>query len=296
VTFIRNALFVVVVLEVFTPKIQACASCGSSGDDPLILFPNEWLKAYVGISQAGNFKNIDPDGSISTAGGPTIKQTLTHAVGYGFSPRAFATITIPVIRNATKDQSLAGMGDPSFSGRYTLALQSIDEPYFPQVQLILGYKHASARSLRESEELMTLTDVFGSGFSEAKAGVDVWFGMTKVKPGISQIYTCSRQRSFDGVDYEPGLISRSTASLAYQWLSGWKLSGGITRDARRPLKVAGVEQNNSKQLNHSVFISSDFALSPQATLRVAASRQAALLNNHSTTRSDSMSLAYMYSL
>lgn len=282
------------VLSLAETRAWSCASCGSGGDDPLILYPNEWLKVFLGLSQISHFKNVDPDGSTSTAGGPEVKQNMTTAVGYGFSPRSFTTLTLPYMRNVLGDRAQTSFGDPSIAGRYSVILQSIDEPMIPQVQVLVGYKHAVARSLRESKELKTLLDVFGTGFSEMKLGIDIWFGITRLKPGVSHSYSLPLKRSFDGLTYEPGLVSRTTISLGYNWLDQWKMTAGINRDQRRALKIDGIEQKNSAQLNHSVFLTSDFMLTSEDSVRASVSRQAALANNYSTSMSDTVAAAYMH--
>ena len=285
-----------VLLFCLSSGAYACASCGSGGDDPLILYPNERLKIFSGVSNTNNFENIDPDGSASNAGGPKTKQTLTSAIGYGISPRAFATLSLPVVRNVLGPSSRHAIGDPSLAGRYSVFLQSIDEPLLPQVQLVYGYKHAQAKSLRDSNELKTLIDVFGSGFSEAKFGLDVWLGITKLKPGLSQQFSIPMKKKFAGVTFEPGLISKTTLSLGYNVFEHWKATLGVVRDLRAPLKVDGVAQKNSEQLNHSVFATSDYRITEAGTIRVAVSRLAALAENHNTIKSDTFNLAYMQNL
>lgn len=286
--------FVLVSSQIPQP-VLACASCGSGGDDPLILYPNESIKDYFGVSQSGRFKNIDPDGSESTAGGPTTKQAMTLATGRSLSPRTFVTFTVPFMKNIRDDNSRSSIGDPSLAGRYSLVLQTLDDPWLPQVQLVYGYKLANARSIHESRDLKTLMDVFGTGFSEIKAGIDIWFGMMRWKPGFSQLFSMPQSRSFDGVNYQPGLIARSTLSLGYNWFETWKMTVGVNREYRRPLRVDGVTQDDSAQLNHSAFVTSDVMVTGVDTVRFSLSRQAALLQNYSTSRSDAISLAYMHS-
>ena len=191
---------------------RACASCGSGGDDPLILYPNERIKDYFGLSQSSNFKNIDPDGSESTSGGPNTKQTFTLATGRALSTRSFAAFTVPYIRNLRDGKTIAGVGDVSVAGRYSAILQSIDEPLIPQLQVLFGYKVATGRSTHNSQELKTLMDVTGTGFDEIKTGIDIWWGISRIKPGFSQLFLFPQAKSFQGVRHQPGNISRTTAA------------------------------------------------------------------------------------
>jgi hypothetical protein len=273
----------------------ACASCGSGGDDPLVLYPFEQIKTYIGFTNANNFRNIDQSGAEASAGGPTTKRILTGALGYGISPRSFITATIPYIHNSRKETSHSRLGDISVSGRYALLLQSIDQPLIPQVQLLLGYKSQTGRSLNESRDLKTLVDVSGTGFQEVRTGVDIWFGMTDLKPGVSHSYAIPLKRDFKGKSYKPGLVSRSTLSIAYKFFDLVKVTTGLNRDYRKPLRVDDVQQRDSAQLNHSGFLSTDWMVSELGTVRVSLAKQAAIFDNYSTARSMSATIAYMQS-
>ncbi|MGE0174945.1 MAG: hypothetical protein AB7T49_19285 [Oligoflexales bacterium] len=289
-----HCLLIATVLNIDSVSL-ACASCGSGGDDPLILYPNERLKVFVGLSEARDFRNIDPAGSEVTAGGPTAKQTLTSAIGYGISTRSFVTATQPYVRNVRGDASRSSFGDPSLAGRYSIFLQSFDDPYLPQVQILYGYKHALSRSIHESKELKTLLDVYGTGFSEIRGGLDIWFGITPIKPGISQTFSLPQKRSFDGIEYRPGLISRTTLSLGYGWSDSCKVTVGANRESREHLKVDGIKQDSSTQLNNSEFASVDIMTNSNNSWRLSASRQAAFGKNYNTSRSNNFGIAYMHS-
>jgi hypothetical protein len=254
------------------------------------------LKAYIGFAHGGQFKNIDPDGTLSTAGGPSIKQSITTAFGFGMTPRSFVTLTLPYMRNATGHKAKTSLGDPSLAGRYTVVMQSMVEKMIPQVQVLYGYKFGIARSMMESEDLRDSLDVFGTGFSEAKLGLDVWFGMSPFKPGLSQLFTWPVRRTFNGLNYQPGLMSKTTASLGYQWPDLGKVTVGVIRDEKQSGKIAGVEHTLSKQLNHSVFLTADWSLSVSSTIRGSIARQGIeAFGNYNAVRSDTYSLAFMQS-
>ncbi len=289
------AYLLVTALMIFmTPprRAYACASCGSGGDDPLILYPNERIKTYTGFASSQIIANINTDGSVASAGGVNAKQSLLFAFGYGFTPRSFATLTVPYLRNIGDEQTRTSPGDPSLAGRYTVVMQSLVAPWIPQVQMTYAYKHAQARSLRESQEL-TLIDVFGSGFSEVKLGTDIWFGMTRVKPGISMQVIKPLAEEFHGVAYEPGLVTRATLSLGYAVIEAWRLTAGINRDQRGLIRVDGETKTGTEELNHSVFLSSDYMLDADATIRLSLARQAAVFDNYNTAKLDTVSAAYM---
>lgn len=273
-------------------RAYACASCGSGGDDPLVLYPNEETKAYVGLSRATAFKNVGPGGEVVTAGGPATKDTTTVAVGRAISRRAFATVTLPYVRNARDGDSESGMGDPSVAARYTAVLPTLAEPALPQVQLVAGYKHAQAKSIHDTEDPRTLLDVFGTGFSEAKAGVDVWYGNYAAKAGVAVTALFPQERTFDGTRYQPGDGVRATASAGYGWTARAKTTVGANREQRRALRLDGEEQADSGQLVHSAFLTQDLMPGPLDDVKLTLSRQAAFGRNVNTARSTSVSLAY----
>ena len=273
----------------------ACASCGSGGDDPLILYPNEVDKIYVGFARATAFKNVDADGRFSTSGGPTAKDTLTLAYGHGLSPRAFVTGTLPWLRNSRQEATQTSLGDPSLAARYALVMASIAEPLMPQVQILVGYKQSMTHSIHDSVDLKTQLDVFGTGFSEAKLGVYVWFGQLEWLAGAAFNLIKPLPHTYDGVRYEPGLASRSTVTVGYVFSPACKTTFGANLVARGSLRGDGVVQTDSEQLNHSVFLTQDWLISPVESWRLSLSRQAALGANKNTARSDGVSLAYLRS-
>ena len=274
------------------PQVLACASCGSGGEDPLILYPNEGRKAYAAWSRAAGFRNIEPNGAQATAGGPSTKDSLVAAVGQRLSLRSFATLTLPFLRNARGSDSRSSLGDPILAARYTLVMANLADPWVPQVQLVASFKQALARSLRESHE-PTLIDVFGSGFSEARAGVDLWYGEGAVKFGGAQSVIVPLARRFDGERYQPGLGSRGTLTLGYSWIDAAKTLVGINRDQRAALSLEGEELTDSEQVSTSVFLTQDYRPDEDQMLRLTWSRQAALGENRNTARSNTITLAYM---
>jgi len=273
----------------------ACASCGSGGDDPLILYPNEVDKIYVAVARTTALKNIDASGHYSTAGGPTTKDTLSLAYGHAFTPRAFMTGTLPMLRNSRQGASKSSSGDPSLAARYTAIMASMVDPWTPQLQLLVGYKQSLTRSIHDSADLRTGLDVFGSGFSEAKVGVDIWLGQNAVLAGGAISLVKAMARSFDGVRYEPGFASRATATAGYLYSSEWRTTFGVNREQRATLKTDGAAQPNSAQLNYSAFITQDWMLSPLADVRLSLGRRAAFGANQNTARSDAVTIAYMRS-
>lgn len=278
----------------FAAVLLACAACGSGGDDPLVLYPNETQKVYAGVARTSAFQNVGNNGALASAGGPETKEALTFAYGHAWDRRTFATITAPVLRNVRGKDARASFGDPSIAVRYTAVMTQIAEPWIPQVQLSLGYKDGRSRSIHESEDLKTLLDVFGSGFSEAKAGADIWYSQSMVMVGLAHTVIAPVGRDFGGEHYQPGVGGRTTVSFGALW--GDKLlktTAGANRDARGPLVIADIEQPKSAQINNSLFMTADWFQDPASTIRLSMARQAAFGANQNTARAASVALAYM---
>ena len=53
---------VMMLLSFISTKALACASCGSGGDDPLILYPWEDFKIYAGFARSEGFTLLDAAG------------------------------------------------------------------------------------------------------------------------------------------------------------------------------------------------------------------------------------------
>jgi len=283
------------VLAVATrsPDAKACASCGSGGDDPLILYPNEHHKVFVGVGSMGGFRNIGPSGELLTAGGPTRRYTTTLALGHSFSPRSFATMTIPYIRNVRDGDSRAGMGDPSLSARYTVVMPSIVDPWIPQVQVLGGYRAGAARSLRNTEDPKTLLDVLGSGFAEARSGIDVWYGQWSTLFGLAHIVSYPFSQVYDSVTYQPGLTHRSTVTVGYRWLPHIKTLLGTNREAHDPIQIEGQPSPDSDQINYSTFLTQDYMLNQLTMVRLTASQLGAYGPIKNGVRASTLMFAYM---
>lgn len=277
----------------WSPLAAACACCGggTGSDDPLAMTPAETNKLFLGLARSGGYANYDQYGSQTTAGGPNSRETITLAYGRRFLPRAFATITVPFQRNTLGGDAQYGTGDPSLTGRYSLVVSTFATPWLPQVQAIAGYRYGQARSTYESRLVETQLDVFGTGFSEAKAGIDVWFANAPVRFGAALLALVPQARAFDGHNYDPGSGVRATGSLGYGWTMMQKTTAGAITELRQPLRIDGEAQPDSAQRTQSLFISHYWTLNTQDEIRVSALRAAAFGDNYNTARADTLSLA-----
>jgi hypothetical protein len=192
----------------FLQNTYACSSCGSSATSPLVLYPGENFKYYLGINENFNFKNYGGDfHHPNYNNGILNKETLTLAVGYRTTENSFVTLTGSFIRNEGPKNSAdfnAGteehylIGDPIISGRYTLVNMEISETYKPQVQIIASYKPSIAKNMLDtSYNDANSINSTGNGYHQISGGIDLWWGMPFIEFGGSQFITYSFDRHPD---------------------------------------------------------------------------------------------------
>ena len=273
----------------------ACASCGSGGDDPLILYPSERWKVYAGFSRTDDFTPLDADGQEGRALAPDTRNTTTISVGHTFSNRTFATVTAPYIVNKRDGYQRSGWGDPMLTGRYTLVQQDISKEWTPQVQALAALRAGQATSVYDYEDPARL-DVFGSGVPEWRGGVDVWHGMFDWKGGVAQTVTgpLDDRRTEFGV-VRNGFTFRSTATAGYGWGERGKIIVGVNREQTTTKSVDGITQENSDIVSNSAFTSIDAKVEHQSTLRLTIARAAAFGRNKNTSRNDVVTVSMMRS-
>ena len=282
---------IVIIIATKIDVALACASCGSSGDDPLVMFPNESAKMLLSFSQVSGFRNIDSRGQESAAGGPDSKQSLGLSAGKAISHRSFVTLTGSVLKNVKGDQEKNSLGDPSLSGRYTLVMLSLDEIYTPQVQLSYGYKHQIAKGIRDSKERFLL-DVGGTGFSDLRAGVDVWYGLWSIKPGIAFSVVNPIAKEIHGKTYDPGLIYRSTTSVSYLTDQNFKLGLGTNREYKTSIAIKnGI--STEAQLTNAWFASAELIQGSGSSVKFSLLNQGRIFENYNTARSISLTGSFI---
>jgi hypothetical protein len=283
------AIYLITVGE----RAFACASCGSGGDDPLILYPWENWKVYAGFSRSAGFVLVDAAGREGLQLAPDTRNTTTMSVGRSFSNRLFSTLTAPYIVNKRRSYERSGWGDPMVTARYTLVTQDISVDWQPQVQVITAVRSGKATSVYDYED-PALLDVFGSGVPEARLGLDVWHGMFDWKGGFAQTFTSplASRRSQIG-DVRNGLTMRSTVTLGYGWGDQGKVLIGVNREQTTAKNIDGKAWDGSDVLSNSVFMSVDGKVQHDNTVRLTIARTAAFGAARNTSRSDSVTMALM---
>jgi len=244
-------------------------------------------------SKGQDYSNIDANGEFRTSGGTELKWTTTASFGVAISRKSFATITQSYIENRRGNHRKRGFGDASIAGRYSLAMLSIENQWSPQVQVLYGYKHSTSQSTKSSKDPYLL-DVFGSGFSEIKMGMDVWWGQWMVKPGMAVSLVQPLSRLINEHRYSPRLIVKSTALLSYIKPLFMKWVIGTTMENKGTVKVDD-DTEQPRALTHSFFLTAEAMLTETDFARLSYSETGTIGINYNTFSSKSLTLAFIHS-
>lgn len=275
---------------------SACASCGSGGDDPLILYPYEQWKVYSSVGVTQGFTPVDAEGIDGKEAAVEERTTTTVSMGGRLSLRSFVTVTIPHVINRRGDESVGGFGDAMLTGRYTVVQPDISRLWLPQVQLIGALKQGRATSVYDYQNPAKL-DVLGNGVTEGRLGLDIWQGMTAWKLGFAQTCTFpleSRQTSIG--EYQQGASFRSTFTAGYGLKNGSKLIGGVNRTRKWATKLDGQELAQSDVVDWGYFVTGSWNIDPRTALRVTLANAAAFVGSYNTNRNQTYAIAMMRAL
>ena len=285
----------VLVAAVLPRALYACASCGSGGDDPMVLYPGENWKAYVGMARTGDIESIDQSGRVAASYQPTTRNTTTVAMGHSFSQRFFVTGTANYIVNRRDDYDRSAWGDPLATARYTIVQQTLADEWIPQVQFLGSYRPGQATSKYDQVDPAGL-DVFGNGLPEGRVGIDLWHGMHDWKGGFAQTVTVpvgARQTDFGLV--KPGITFRSTASVGHSIGEYAKIVGGMNRDQVTKTSIDNTVQEESDIVSYGLFASVDATVERLSSVRFTWTKSSAVFANRNSTRSQTFAMAVMRS-
>lgn len=268
----------------------ACASCGSGGDDPLVLYPNEATKFYLGVTQLRNLQTLDSRGEVSSLDDERQRMIHTLAVGQRWRPDFFATGSLNYWRNSSNDRSRDQWSDPRFSLHWIPLLQSLDEPWKPQWKLVFSFKPGLSPGIQESRDRQQL-DVFGSGFDEYSLVTDIWYGMSTWKWGLAQSYVYVAPKRLQGEQLQNGYRARSTLNLGTNYSQRGRIVAGLLREYQGASKYEGVSNRGSEVINYAFFLTFDFRLRPQSLVTLTLSDRGRIFRNRNGIRSTSWTLA-----
>lgn len=287
---ISAALFISTLLV--SSEGYACASCGSGSDDPLILWPNEQLKTYLGVSSSSRFETVDPNGKIGRESGPTAREAITFAAGKALRNDLFFTLTLPMQQNRLNGNSLRSLGDPVLAARWSWLMPEFTEPSRPQIQLMASYKLAHAKALQETKRV-DLLDTFGTGVPELKLGVDAFWGQGLLKGGFALAGLFPDERRLGRSAVFPGNGLRATSTLGVSLGADNKLLAGVVREAREERRNDGLRVSQSEVLAHSIFVTCDWMPLPRNMIRLSISDKGRVFENRNMIAASSLSLAWL---
>lgn len=292
-SIIKLAAFIA-LLPSITEQAMACASCGSGSGSPLILYPNEKIKTYLGIQRQSSIESVSRNGTVSTAAEPETKTTLNLAFGFRPTSRIAIVYTQPYLRNEAEGTAKTGTGDPSLESRLTLEQGAWDRPAVPQIQTVVGHKFSVAPSIHKTKDLRQ-RDVFGNGFDETGLGMDIWWNMLPAKPGLAVITSRSWPRSYSGIEVERGLRTQVIVGIGHTIAEQFHLNGGLRIDQKAKDKTDGNVITDSDSRQNDFFASCRWSHQLQEiTLSLF---WAGIGNsNKNSVRSKSLSLGWAYAI
>ncbi|MCX6118637.1 MAG: hypothetical protein NT027_13935 [Proteobacteria bacterium] len=289
-------ILLVTYLSLFNSSVYACASCGSGGDDPLILFPWETWKAHLGFARVSDFELIDQKGETGYEFGPESRNTTIVSFGRAITNRSFVTLTAPYIVNQRRERQMSGWGDPMVAVRYTMLQQSLENESIPQVQFIASYRTGDAVSVYETADPARL-DVRGSGVPEARVGIDLWSAMKSIKYGAAQTVTTPvGSKDSEIGDVKPGVAFRTTLTTGYGWGDQGKVLCGVNREYSFKKSLNGQPLEDSEMLAHTAFLSADAMVQRNTNVRFTFAKSLGLLDHRNVSKSQTLTMAVQRSL
>lgn len=277
----------------------SCASCSSGADEPLILYPNEKAKVYLGFSHRSGNEALGPDGKPFSKFNVSTQRQILYSAGFSLNTRSFVTLSLPWLENSSGDKSVSSQGDPSLAARYTASLQSTADPlWIPQVQLVLGYKKSVSPSMHSvSYENFDVTKTFGTGFDDLKVGVDVWYGLYAFKAGASWFVITPQPAVYQAKNLAPGARNLRTYTLAYSIPNTpLKITTGATDLYSRKLRINGEEIAGTEQVSHGYFLTAEYILKKNNHIRLSYVDQNGLGDSQNTSKFKSFTGAYIVNL
>lgn len=296
--FHNSATFAVLLgLVLSSSRVFACASCGSGGDNPIVMYPNETTKFYMSAIGTTGISSLGSDGEEIVETGPVEKRSLMGAVGQRVARDVYVAGVLPYMTNVSASKrEVSDFSDPLVSLHWNVVTQKITQAHIPQVQLIGAYKKSMARSISEVEDPEQL-DVFGTGYDEKRAGFDIWWGMNSVKGGTSLLVSDSEPRQIEGYHKKPGRRWRWVGTGAWNvFQSAWTGITGLVIDKSEELERDGERVDDSDSLNHSLFLTINYDFAPLKAVRVSGIRSAAVGANKNAVASSTVSVALIWAI
>ena len=273
----------------------SCASCGSGGDSPLVLFPGENKKVYLGFTNSKIGDYFDAKGKKADYYGIQSKQSLTSALALRLADDIFTTATFSAVRNEEAGESRDGFADTLLSFYYLALQQNFLEPFRPQISIIAQYKPALAASARDIDwTAMSAKDVFSDGLSELRLGLDSWFFTNNFLYGVAlkTSYFLETQLEDKNFQRKPGYKGIVTGGYAFGNVA--KLIGGYSYDYKGSMLQNRVLIDNSAIINQSVFLSWYQKIDIQNLVRLTYAESGLFKTKAYVNRTKNITAGYMY--
>ncbi len=290
-SFILSMMFSMIIHE----NGLACSSCGSGGDDPLILYPSDNTRLYLGATRTDFQQNISPSGDYLRVTGIRQQEKLLLSVGQRISSKSFFAISVPQVTNYGKTSSETGVGDPALAFRYTAVRQNFLDPIIPQVQILAGFTPSYAKSVQNAEDQREYLDAFGTGHSTMRLGLDIWSGMALFNYGIGINYLYPFARTYNEIEMKPGNTLQTNATVGIFYKKA-RFVTGFVRSQSQERREDGEVIADSEKIQHNLFYTLSYR--PEATHegRITLVDAGRVFQNKNTTRNNIVTAAYIYSL
>jgi hypothetical protein len=295
----NTAILFFIAIGTLELPLFACASCSSGADEPLILYPNEKAKIYLGFTQRSGNEALGADGTEFTRSKIDTQRQVLYSAGFSLGTRSFFSFSLPWLENSSADKSVSSHGDPSVAARYTIVLQSIADPlWIPQVQAVLGYKKSVSPSMHSvSPENFDVTETFGTGFDDIRTGLDVWYGLYAFKAGGSWIVVQPQPARYHERQIAPGTRHLRTYTVSFSPPhTQLRVTTGATDLFSTQRRDNGVEIEGTEQVSHGLFLTAEYKVNRTTHMRLSVTDQANLGDNQNTARFKSFTGAYIFSL
>jgi hypothetical protein len=278
--------------------VLGCSSCGTGGDDPLILYPADRMRLYLGAGTTRFDGNIVADGSERGITGVRERQKLLFSFGSRVTRDSFVTLAVPQVTNVGADDSRSGAGDPALGFRYTVVQQDFTEPLRPQVQILAGVKLKAAASTYNAEDQREFLDAFGTGFTTWRAGFDIWSAMTTVNYGVAYNMVYANPAVYGGETIKPGNAHSANVTVggAFGPAGQMRAVTGIVRNQKQQLTIDGAAVADSVSVQHNLFVTASWRPAPLHEVRLTVVDEGRVLTNVNTTRGRSYTGAYILTL
>ena len=292
---IRLIILALVTFFIYTRPVYSCASCGSGGDSPLVLFPGENKKVYLGVTNSEIGDYYDKDGNKANYFGLTNKKTITAAFAYRIVDSLYTTVTLNAQQNTEQLGEAVGFSDPLLSVYYVALNQNFLEPFRPQLSLIAQYKPSTAKTFEDIDwELESNKDVFSDGLNEFRLGFDSWFFTNNFLYGLALkgSYFSPTKTKSGSFQRKPGYKTIATGGYAFGNVS--KLIGGYTYSVKGSMIRNKKLVEDSQMYDQSLFLSWYQKIDIQNLIRLTYSESGLFSKKSYVNRTKNISMGYMY--